>query len=39
MRWVGHVAYMHIQLWWESQKEKDHHEDLDVGAKIILTWW
>jgi hypothetical protein len=29
MRWVGHVARMgrrglHIEYWWESQKERDH---------------
>jgi hypothetical protein len=29
MRWAGHVARMgrrgmHIEYWWESQKERDH---------------
>jgi hypothetical protein len=29
MRWAGHVARMgqrgmHIEIWWESQKERDH---------------
>jgi hypothetical protein len=28
----------HIGFWWESQKDKDHWEDLDVGGKIILKW-
>jgi hypothetical protein len=40
-RWVGHVARMgrigmHIGYWWESQKERDHLEDQDVGGEIIL---
>jgi hypothetical protein len=26
----------HIGFWWERQKERDHYEDLDVGARIIL---
>jgi hypothetical protein len=37
MRWTGHVARierrkMHIGYWWESQTERDHREDQDVGA-------
>jgi hypothetical protein len=27
---------MHIEFWWESQKERDHLEDLDIGERIIL---
>jgi hypothetical protein len=27
----------HIGFWWKSQKERDHHEDLDVGGRI-LEW-
>jgi hypothetical protein len=27
---------MHIGYWWESQKEKDHYEDQDVGGSTIL---
>jgi hypothetical protein len=43
IRWAGHVARMgrrgmHIGFWWESQKERDHREDLDVGGRIILEW-
>jgi hypothetical protein len=39
--WAGHVARMarrgmHIGFWWESQKERDHKEDLDVGGRITL---
>jgi hypothetical protein len=43
MRWAEHVARlerreMHIGFWWESQKERDHYEDEDVGRRIILKW-
>jgi hypothetical protein len=27
-----------IGLWWESQKERDHHEDVDVSGRITLRW-
>jgi hypothetical protein len=41
MRLVGYVAVwrrkgMHIG--WESLKERDHQEDLDIGGRIILKW-
>jgi hypothetical protein len=29
---------MNIEFWWESQKERDHSEDEDVGGLIILKW-
>jgi hypothetical protein len=29
---------MHIGYWWESQKERDHYEDQDVGGWTILKW-
>jgi hypothetical protein len=29
---------MHIGYWWESQKERDHLEDQDVGGWTILKW-
>jgi hypothetical protein len=29
---------MHRGFWWESQKESDHYEDLDVDGRIILEW-
>jgi hypothetical protein len=38
MRWAEHVARMHIGYWWESQKERDHWEDQDVGGWTILKW-
>jgi hypothetical protein len=24
---------MHIRSWWESQKERDHYEELDVAGR------
>jgi hypothetical protein len=29
---------MHIGFWRESQKERDHLEDLDIGGRIIIRW-
>jgi hypothetical protein len=29
---------MHIGYWRESQKERDHYEDQDVGRWTILKW-
>jgi hypothetical protein len=29
---------MHAEFWWESQKERDHYEDLDVCGRMILKW-
>jgi hypothetical protein len=29
---------MHIGFWWESQEERNHLEDLDIGGRIILKW-
>jgi hypothetical protein len=29
---------MHIGFWWESQKERDDWEDLDVEGRIMLRW-
>jgi hypothetical protein len=29
---------MHTGYWWESQKERDHYEDQDIGALMILKW-
>jgi hypothetical protein len=39
--WAGYVERkggrgLHIGFWWESQKEKDHQEVLDVGGWTIL---
>jgi hypothetical protein len=37
MRWAGHVARMgkremRLGYWWESQGERGHYEDQDVGG-------
>jgi hypothetical protein len=29
---------MHIEYWWESQKERDHCEDQNVSGWTILKW-
>jgi hypothetical protein len=29
---------MHVGYWWDSQKERDHWEDQDVGGWTILIW-
>jgi hypothetical protein len=34
----GGRSGMHIEFWWESQKEREHRKDLDVGGRIILKW-
>jgi hypothetical protein len=26
---------MHIGFWWESQKEEDHYEDVEVDGRVI----
>jgi hypothetical protein len=40
MRLAGHVAHMrrrmHKRFRWESQKARDHEEDLDVGGRITF---
>jgi hypothetical protein len=43
MRWAGHVARIGEKrnanrIFWESQKERDHWEDRDVGGWTILGW-
>jgi hypothetical protein len=43
MRLAGHVIRMgrtgmHIEYWWESQRERDHWADQDVGGWTILKW-
>jgi hypothetical protein len=42
MRWEGHVARIGrrgtcIGCWWESQKERGHQEDQDVGGRMDLV--
>jgi hypothetical protein len=43
MRWAGHVARMrrrrmHVDFWCQSQKERDHSEEIGVDSRIILKW-
>jgi hypothetical protein len=42
MRWSWNVARMRregmlVVFWWESQKERDHYEDLGVDGRMMLT--
>jgi hypothetical protein len=41
MRWSGHIAHvrkrgMHTGFWQESQKERDHQNDRDIGVRIMF---
>jgi hypothetical protein len=44
MRWAGYVARIGrrrgtlIDYRWESQRERDHWEDQDIGGWILLGW-
>jgi hypothetical protein len=43
IRGTGHVARMgrsgmHIGYWWESQKERNYYEGVDIVGRIILKW-
>jgi hypothetical protein len=40
MRWAGHVARMwrrgmHLGYWWESQKERDHWDNIKMDLRDI----
>jgi hypothetical protein len=37
MRWAGRRGTL-IDYWWESQWERDHYEDKDVGGWITSGW-
>jgi hypothetical protein len=26
------------RFWWESQKRRNHKEDLDIDGRIVLRW-
>jgi hypothetical protein len=39
--WAGNVARMGMRrtcigYWWESQRERDHYDDQDIGGWLIL---
>jgi hypothetical protein len=43
MRWTEHIARWeseeeHTGFLWDSQRERDHLGDLDMGGKIRLKW-
>jgi hypothetical protein len=43
MKCAWHVAHMRkrgmqIGFWWESQKERDHWEEIDADGRIVLKW-
>jgi hypothetical protein len=29
---------MYTEFWWESQYERGHYEDIDIGGRIILKY-
>jgi hypothetical protein len=33
---MGGACSTHIGFWWESWKERDHYEDIDLDGRIIL---
>jgi hypothetical protein len=41
LRWAGHAAriggrQMHVGYWWESQNEREHYQNQDIGGWIIF---
>jgi hypothetical protein len=43
MIWARNEPYtggreMYVGFWWESQKERNHYEDLDVDGRMIIRW-
>jgi hypothetical protein len=32
------IRSSNLRYWWESQKERDHWEDQEVGRWAILKW-
>jgi hypothetical protein len=39
---MGHVCGrrgMSVGFRWETQKERDHYEDVEVAGRIILKWF
>jgi hypothetical protein len=33
---MGRRRRMRIGYWWESRKERNHQEDLDIDGRVIL---
>jgi hypothetical protein len=30
------ITEMHIEYWWENQKERDNYEDLEVAGRVLI---
>jgi hypothetical protein len=35
---MGEIGRINTGFWWESQKERDNEEHLDICGRVILKW-